>query len=156
MLALTGAGVTRFIAPCGGGGLASGLALACPDTEVVPVEPQGWDAVGRSLAAGELRGVTANPPPTICDALQPFVTSSLTLGVLAPRGVRGLTVSDAEVRAAQRFAFDRLRLVLEPGGAAALAAALAGKVALDGRTVVVLSGGNVDPVAFAAMLASVE
>ena len=154
MQAQTGAGITRIIAPCGGGGLASGIALALPDAEIVPVEPQGWDAVGRSLAAGTLTGVAENPPKTICDALQPFVTSPITLDVLAPRGVHGLTVTDDEVRAAQRFAFDRLRLVVEPGGAAALAAALAGKVALDGRTVIVLSGGNVDPQAFAAMLAN--
>ena len=152
MLAQMGEGITRIIAPCGGGGLASGLALALPDAEIVPVEPQGWDAVGRSLAAGELRGVAENPPKTICDALQPFVTSPLTFDVLASLDVHGLTVSDDEVRAAQRFAFDRLRLVVEPGGAAALAAALAGKVALDGRTVIVLSGGNVDPQQFAAML----
>jgi len=154
MLATEGAGITRIICPCGGGGLASGLALALPDAEIVPVEPQGWDAVGRSLAAGALTGVADNPPKTICDALQPFVTSPLTLDVLAPRGVHALTVSDDQVRAAQRFAFDRLRLVVEPGGAAALAAALAGKIAVDGRTVIVLSGGNVDPAQFAAMLAA--
>ena len=65
----------------------------------------------------------------------------------------GLAVTPAEVRAAQRLAFDRLRLVVEPGGAAALAAVLAGKVATDGRTAVVLSGGNVDPADFAAVLA---
>jgi threonine dehydratase len=65
-----------------------------------------------------------------------------------------VAVSEAEVRAAQRFAFARLRLVIEPGGAAALAAALAGKVPLDGRTAILLSGGNVDPAAFAQVLAS--
>lgn len=154
MLSQTSAGITRIVCPCGGGGLASGLALALPDAEVVPVEPLGWDAVGRSLAAGALTGVADNPPKTICDALQPFVTSPLTLDVLAPRGVHGVTVTDDEVRAAQRFAFDRLRLVVEPGGAAALAAALAGKAAVDGRTVIMVSGGNVDPQQFAAMLAA--
>ena len=65
-------------------------------------------------------------------------------------------MSEAEVRAAQRFAFARLRLVVEPGGAAALAAALAGQVAPDGRTAIVLSGGNVDPAAFARVLASAD
>lgn len=152
MQAQEGAPITRIVCPCGGGGLASGLALALPDAEVIPVEPLGWDAVGRSLAAGALTGVAENPPKTICDALQPFVTSPLTLGVLAPRGVQALTVTDDEVRTAQRFAFDRLRLVVEPGGAAALAAVLAGKSRVDGRTVVVLSGGNVDPAQFAKIL----
>ena len=153
LLAQAGGTITRIVCPCGGGGLASGLALALPEAQVVPVEPEGWDAVGRSLAAGELTGVAPDPPKTICDALQPFTTSPLTLGVLAPRGCRALTVTDDEVRIAQRFAFDRLRLVLEPGGAAAVAAALAGKVALDGLTVLVLSGGNVDPAQFAGVLA---
>ena len=66
----------------------------------------------------------------------------------------GLSVSEGEDAAAQRFAFANLRLVLEPGGAAALAAALAGKVPVDGRTAIVLSGGNVDPASFAAMLSA--
>lgn len=152
MRELAGAGITRIVCPCGGGGLASGLALALPDAEIVPVEPKGWDAVGRSLRAGTLTGIVENPPKTICDALQPFVTSPLAMDVLAPRGVKALTVTDDEVRAAQRFAFDRLRLVVEPGGAAALAAVLAGKVSADGQTVVVLSGGNVDPAQFAELL----
>jgi threonine dehydratase len=145
---------TRIVAPCGGGGLTAGLALACPEAEIVPVEPEGWDDVRRSLAAGEIVDVGPNPPPTACDALQTLATRPINFAVLQARVPRGLAVSEAEVRAAQRFAFERLRLVVEPGGAAALAAALAGKAPLDGRTAIVLSGGNVDPPAFAAVIAS--
>jgi threonine dehydratase len=144
---------TRIVCPCGGGGLTAGLALACPDAEIVPVEPEGWDDVRRSLEAGEIVAVGPNPPPTACDALQTLATRPVNFAVLEARVAKGLAVSEAEVRAAQRFAFARQRLVIEPGGAAALAAALAGKVALDGRTAIVLSGGNVDPAAFARVLA---
>jgi threonine dehydratase len=145
---------TRIVAPCGGGGLTAGLALACPEAEIVPVEPEGWDDVRRSLEAGEIVAVGPNPPPTACDALQTLATRPVNFAVLKARVPRGLAVSEAEVRAAQRYAFARLRLVVEPGGAAALAAALAGKVPVDGRTAIVLSGGNVDPAAFATVLAS--
>ena len=144
---------TRIVAPCGGGGLTAGLALACPDAEIVPVEPEGWDDVRRSLESGEIQRVAANAPPTPCDALQTPATFPINFAVLKQRCAFGLAVTPAEVRAAQRFAFSRLHLVLEPGGAAALAAALAGKVALDGRTVLILSGGNTDPDSFAKVLA---
>jgi threonine dehydratase len=147
---------TRIVCPCGGGGLTAGLALACPDAEIVPVEPEGWDDVRRSLLAGEIVAVAPNPPPTACDALQTLATRPVNFAVLKARVPKGLAVSEAEVRAAQRFAFGRLRLVIEPGGAAALAAALAGKVSLDGRTAIVLSGGNVDPATFARVLASAD
>jgi threonine dehydratase len=147
---------TRIVTPCGGGGLTAGLALACPDAEIVPVEPEGWDDVRRSLEAGEIVDVGHNPPPTACDALQTLATRPINFAVLKERVPRGLAVSEAEVRAAQRFAFERLRLVVEPGGAAGLAAVLAGKVAPGGRTAIVLSGGNVDPAAFARVLASTD
>lgn len=147
-------GPSRIVAPCGGGGLSAGLALACPDAEIVPVEPEGWDDVARSLAAGEILPVGPNPPPTACDALQTPVTWPINFAVLQGRAAPGLSVSEAEVRTAQRFAFSHLRLVLEPGGAAALAAALAGKVALDEGTVILLSGGNVDPTAFARVIST--
>jgi threonine dehydratase len=150
----TGEPPTRIVCPCGGGGLTAGLALACPDVEIIPVEPEGWDDVCRSLEAGEIVPVPANPPPTACDALQTLATRPVNFAVLKERCRVGLRVSEAEVRAAQRFAFARLRLVVEPGGAAALAAALAGKAPLDGRTAIVLSGGNVDPAAFARVIAS--
>ena len=95
----------------------------------------------------------ADAPKTICDALQPPATKPINLAVLRGRAEPGVTVTDAEVRAAQRFAFNTLRLVVEPGGAAALAAALAGKVLVDGDTVIMLTGGNADPAAFAATIA---
>jgi threonine dehydratase len=147
---------TRIVCPCGGGGLTAGLTLACPDAEIVPVEPEGWDDVRRSLLVGEIVAVAPNPPPTACDALQTLATRPVNFAVLKARVPKGLAVSEAEVRAAQRFAFGRLRLVIEPGGAAALAAALAGKVSLDGRTAIVLSGGNVDPATFARVLAPAD
>jgi threonine dehydratase len=149
-----GGAPTRIVTPCGGGGLTAGLALACPDAEIVPVEPEGWDDVRRSLEAGEIVDVGPNPPPTACDALQTLATRPINFAVLKERVPRGLAVSEAEVRAAQRFAFQRLRLVVEPGGAAGLAAVLAGKVAPGGRTAIVLSGGNVDPAAYAAVIGS--
>jgi len=144
---------TRIVAPCGGGGLTAGLALACPDAEIVPVEPEGWDDVRLSLEAGEIRRVAANAPPTACDALQTPATFPINFAVLKERCAFGLAVTPEEVRTAQRFAFEKLHLVIEPGGAAALAAALAGKVALDGQTVLILSGGNTDPESFAKVLA---
>ncbi len=143
----------RIIACCGGGGLTAGLALACPDAEVIPVEPAGWDDVARSLASGTIQNVGPNPPPTACDALQTLATAPVNFAVLRERCKFGLSVTEEEVRAAQRFAFSRLRLVLEPGGAVALAAVLAGKALADEQTVVIASGGNVDPEAFARLLA---
>ncbi|MFB0611666.1 threonine ammonia-lyase [Aurantiacibacter poecillastricola] len=136
---------TRILACCGGGGLTAGLALACPDARVVPVEPEGWDDVCRSIESGEIQSVGKNPPATACDALQTFATKPVNFAVLKARCEYGLRVTEAEVREAQRFAFSHLRLVLEPGGAVALAAALSGKAKLDGTTVIILSGGNVDP-----------
>lgn len=147
---------SRIVAPCGGGGLVAGLALACPDAGIVPVEPVGWDKVGQALRAGGLVSLdSAAAPFTICDALQPPATKPINLDVLRGRADPGVTVTDDEVRAAQRFAFAKLRLVVEPGGAAALAAALAGKVTLDSDTVIVLSGGNTDAASFAATIGSV-
>ena len=145
---------TRIVCPCGGGGLTAGLALACPDAAIVPVEPEGWDDVRISLERGEIVGVADPSVPTACDALQTPATRPINFAVLKGRVPFGLAVSPAEVRAAQRWAFARLHLVIEPGGAAALAAVLAGKVAIDGRTVVVLSGGNTDAADFAAVINS--
>jgi threonine dehydratase len=153
MEALAGGGPQRIVAPCGGGGLSAGLALACPEAEIVPVEPEGWDDVGRSLAADQILSVSKDAPPTACDALQTPSTRPINFAILRERCERALVVSPAEVRAAQRLAFAKLRLVLEPGGAAALAAVIAGYVELDGRTAVVLSGGNTDAAAFAKVLA---
>ncbi|MBB4630494.1 threonine ammonia-lyase [Sphingosinicella soli] len=137
---------------CGGGGFASGIALALPDSAIVVVEPEGYDDVTRSLASGTIEPVR-NPGPTLCDALQTLVTVPLTFGILHGRGARGVAVSEAEVKAAVAFAFRELKLVVEPGGAAALAAVLAGKLDLAGKTVALtLSGGNVDAEVYRACL----
>jgi threonine dehydratase len=135
----------RIVIPCGGGGLASGIALACPDAEIVIVEPEGWDDMQRSLDAGEIVPVGVDAPPTLCDALQTPRVSPITFGILKYRASAALSVSDDEVKDAIRWAWDNHQLVVEPGGAAGLAAVLAGKVEPATGTVVVLSGGNVDP-----------
>ena len=146
---------TRIVACCGGGGLTAGLALACPDAEIVPIEPEGWDDVCRSLESGSIQRVDlANAPPTACDALQTPSTRPMNFAVLQERIRRWARVSECEVRDAQRYAFGKLRLVVEPGGAVALAAVLAGKVPTDGRTAVTLSGGNADPQAFARVIST--
>ncbi len=147
------AGPDQVIACCGGGGLSAGLALACPDAEIIAVEPEGWDDVTRSLAAGEILSVEDLAYPTECDALQTPQTWPINFAVLRARGVRGVVVTRDEVRHAMRVAFERLHLVVEPGGAAALAAVLAGKVKLGEATLVTLSGGNVDPQHYAEILA---
>lgn len=144
---------SRIVACCGGGGLTAGLGLGAPGAKINPVEPVGWDMVGQAMARGELVHAAPDAPKTICDALQPNVTKALNLGLLMGRAEPGVTVTDDEVRTAQRFAFAHLRLVVEPGGAAALAAALAGKVPVDGDTVIMLTGGNADPAAYAATIA---
>lgn len=149
-------GPTRIVCPCGGGGLTAGLALACPDAEIVPVEPEGWDDVRLSLEKGEIVPVPDPKFPTQCDALQTPATWPINFAVLKERVARGFAVTAAEVRAAQRWAFANLHLVIEPGGAAALAAVLAGKVPVDGRTAVILSGGNTDADAFARVLSTTD
>ena len=143
----------RVVTPCGGGGLAAGLALALPDAAVTVVEPDGWDDMRRSLEAGWIEEVGPNPPPTACDALQTQRVSPLTFDVLSRRGAEGVAVSEAETAAAQRWAAERLRLVVEPGGAVALAAVLTGRVRAAAGMLVVLSGGNVDLAAYAKALA---
>ena len=144
---------THVVTPCGGGGLAAGLTLALPEARITVVEPEGWDDMRRSLEAGWIEPVGDNPPPTACDSLQTTRVSPLTFEVLARRGAEGVAVSEAEVAAAQRFAAERLRLVVEPGGAVALAALLAGKVTAADGMLVLLSGGNVDRAAYARVLA---
>ena len=145
--------VRRILVCTGGGGLAAGIALAVPGAEIVCVEPAGWDDMGRSLAAGAIEPVGPNPPPTLCDALQTPLVSPITFGILHARGARGVSVSEEEVKAAVRWAWDELQLVVEPGGAVALAALLAGKVPLEPGTVATLSGGNIDPALHAQIVA---
>jgi threonine dehydratase len=135
----------RIVVPCGGGGLASGIALAAPDAEMVIVEPAGWDDMARSLELGEIVPVAADAPATFCDALQTPRVSPITFGILSQRETTALSVTDAEAAEAVRFAWERHGLTVEPGGAVAVAALLAGKVAPLEDTVVVLSGGNIDP-----------
>lgn len=145
---------SSVVVPCGGGGFAAGLALALPDADIVLVEPEGWDDMRRSLEAGWIEPVGDNPPFTACDALQTKEVSQLTFDVLSRRDARGLAVNEAEIRDAQRWAAAKLRLVLEPGGAVALAALLAGKVEAKPGLLILLSGGNADPDAYAAVLGS--
>jgi len=135
----------RIIVPCGGGGLASGIALACPDAEIAIVEPEGWDDMRRSLDLGEIVPVSSDAPSTLCDALQTPRVSPITFGILQERDAKALTASEQAVREAVRWAWDKHKLVVEPGGAIALAALLSGEAEPAEGTVVVLSGGNVDP-----------
>lgn len=141
---------------CGGGGLIAGSALALraffPDVAVWAVEPEGFDDTARSLAAGER---LQNDPSakTICDALMAPTPGHMTFEINRAVLAGGLAVSDDETRAAIRYAATELKLVAEPGGAVALAAALTGKLELAGKTaVVVISGGNIDPELLAEIL----
>jgi threonine dehydratase len=143
----------RILVNCGGGGLTSGIALACPDAEVIPVEPEGWDDMLRSLELGEIVPVGPNPPPTLCDAIQTLKVSPITFGILRARGTRGLAVSEDETKAAVRWAWLEHGLVVEPGAAVSLAALLAGKSEIVPETVVLLSGGNIDPALHAKLVA---
>ena len=148
-----GAPPDRVVVPCGGGGLSAGIALAVPGAEMVIVEPEGWDDMACSLAAGEILPVADSAPPTRCDALQTRRVSPLTFEALRAAGARGVSVSEEEVAGAMAFAARHLRLVAEPGGAVALAALLADKAGPAAeRTVVVVSGGNVDPLVYAEIL----
>lgn len=141
------------IVPCGGGGLSAGIALALPESEIIVAEPEGWDDMARSLALGRIVPVEEPAPPTLCDALQTKLVSPLTFGALRDAGARGVAVSEDEVADAIVFAFRDLRLVAEPGGAAALAVLLSGKAGdVPDGSVVVVSGGNVDPALYADIL----
>lgn len=141
---------------CSGGGLAAGMATALtsafPGIKVYAVEPAGFDDTARSLAAGE-RVSNAPGAKSICDALLVERPGALTFEVNRKLLAGALAVTDAEVRHAMRFAYEHLKLVVEPGGAAALAALLAGKADMKGKNVaVILSGGNVDPALLAEVL----
>ncbi|MBA3812402.1 MAG: threonine/serine dehydratase [Caulobacteraceae bacterium] len=154
--AALGAAVDLVVGPVGGGGLMAGVAVAIrarsPATAIFGVEPEGHDDTRLSLAAGERRSAPA-APRSLCDALEAPMPGALTFPLLQDSLAGVLTVSDAEVAAAMRHAFFTLKLVVEPGGAVALAALLAGKLDLAGRTAaIILSGGNVDLELFARVL----
>ncbi len=154
-MAALGMGVpSRVVIPCGGGGLSAGIALALKDSAITVVEPEGWDDMRRSLEAFWIEPVGPNPPPTACDSLQTLRVSPLTFDVLSRRDATGVAVSESEIAAAQRWAAEKLRLVIEPGGAVGLAAVLSGKVRLEPGLLVILSGGNVDLAAYAKAMAA--
>jgi threonine dehydratase len=152
MRALTGSEPDQLVVCCGGGGLASGSALANPEARIMVVEPEGWDDMKRSLEGGTIVPVEKDPPATECDALQTLRVAPITFDILKGRNAQGLSVSPDEVHHAMRIAFEKLRLVVEPGGAVALAAILAGKVPLTDRTAITLSGGNVDNQLYAKII----
>ena len=146
----------QILVPTGGGGLVGGCGLVfkhyLPKSEVFSVEPLDFDDYRRSIKAGE---IVSNPTTTgsICDALMSPSAGELTFTVNRSQLSPGLAVSDDEVREAMRFAFERLKLVVEPGGAVALAAILTGKAdCRDKNTAIVLSGGNVDAQMYATVL----
>ena len=140
---------------CGGGGLTSGIALAlaarAPALRARPVEPEGFDDVAQSLATG---AVVTNPPRSgLCDAIVTPSPGKLTWPILQAHCGAGLVVSDAQALQAMALAFEHLKIVLEPGGAVALAAAIFHGDQIAGDTVIaVASGGNVDRAVFARAL----
>ena len=143
----------QVLVNCGGGGLIAGTAIAMQATfagvAVHPVEPEGFDDTARSLLSGEREHIDESAR-SICDALQAHSPGAMTFAINKRLLEKGLVVTDAEVRAAMRFAFANLKLVVEPGGAASLAAVLSGKIdTRDKTTIVAISGGNVDSELFA-------
>lgn len=145
---------------CGGGGLTSGIATAleakAPGLRVRPVEPEGFDDVARSLDTGEIQS-NAGPEVGLCDAVLTPAPGALTFAVMKRLCGPGIVVSDDQVKAAMAIAAIRLKLVVEPGGAVALAAALFHGDALDpGPVIATLSGGNIDPGLFAQITAKFE
>lgn len=147
-----------LICPAGGGGLISGTSVALkdafPDAAIHPAEPEGFDDWARSLASGTRQGV--NPDArSICDAIVTPTPGAITFGIGANILSKGFAVSDSEVLAAMKVAFNELKLVVEPGGCVAFAALLTGKLDPRDRTIVcVLSGGNVDADVFQRALAA--
>lgn len=148
-------GTLHIIACCGGGGLSAGLSLACPEAKISIAEPEGWDDVIRSLEAGKIVPVADQSFPTPCDALQTPSTFPINFDVLNGRVQSSAVVSPADIATAMRLVFEKLHLVVEPGGTAALAAVLSGKVTPEGTAVVTLSGGNVDWGTFRQMIGEV-
>jgi len=151
-----GASLDQLLVCCGGGGLISGIATLVaaesPATQIYSVEPEQFDDTARSLHSGQ-RESNAAGAFSICDALLAPEPGALTFEINRRLLAGGLVVTDDEVRHAMRFAFSRLKLVVEPGGAVALAALLAGKMDTRHKTTgIVISGGNVDPSLFASVI----
>ena len=145
------------VAPASGGGLIAGIATAVkarfPQAAVMCAEPEGFDDHARSLRAGHREAHDAKGR-TICDALMALIPGEITFAINGRLLAQGIVASDAEVGTAMAFAFRELKLVVEPGGAVALAALLAGRIEARGKTIViVLSGGNVDADLFAKLIA---
>lgn len=150
--------IDQLLCGASGGGLIAGINLSmaslAPDTPVIGVEPQAYNDTLLSLAAGERLTHAPVAHPTICDALMTDRPGELTFPINR-RLERVVTVSDAEVAEAVAYAFRTLKQVVEPGGAVSLAALLSGKVEVAGKTtVLVLSGGNVDPGLFSEIIES--
>ncbi|MDO7556205.1 MAG: threonine/serine dehydratase [Loktanella sp.] len=148
------AGVTEadVVVCCGGGGLTSGIALAlvedAPKMRVHPAEPAGFDDVTRSLAAGK---ILSNPSVSgsICDAIVTPQPGALTFPIMQAHCGAGVVVTDEDCLRAMGLAYERLKIVVEPGGAAALAAALFYPDQFEGDAIIaVTTGGNVDPATF--------
>ena len=143
-----------LVTPVGGGGLIAGCATAAkalqPSIRVVGVEPRAGDDTARSFAAGER--IEIEVPRTIADGLQATAPGELTFEVNRMLVDEVVTVDDAEIVDAMAFLFDRLKLVVEPSGAVAVAALLTGRVRAHGRIGVVVSGGNVGVARFAELL----
>ncbi len=148
-------GIDAIVTPVGGGGLLSGSSIAAhgfdPDIAMYGVEPQTGNDFQQSLERGEI--VHIDVPHTIADGLQTQAPGELTFAAVRAHHGRIVTVSDAELCDAMRFAFERLKIVLEPSGAAGIAAMLSGKIDLGGKRVgIVISGGNVDVDRFTQLL----
>lgn len=155
-VAVAGAHLDCLLVPCGGGGLAAGISIAVkersPRTQIYAVEPEGYDDHVRSLISGR-RERADMQQSSICDALLVPMPGDLTWQINRQNLAGGIAVGDSEVRRAMRYAFDVLKLVVEPGGAVALAAVMSKKIDPKFKTVgIVLSGANVDPALFCETL----
>ena len=151
---------SQVLINCGGGGLSAGSAVALKarlhGVSVRTVEPDEFDDTARSIAAGERLRIAAGSR-SICDSLLAESPGRLPFEIHRRFFDAGLTVSDREVREAMRFAFQNLKMVVEPGGAVSLAAVLSGKIETAGKTTaIVISGGNVDMEQFAAIQQSAD
>jgi len=145
-----------IVCPVGGGGLLSGTAIAAhgvdPNVQVYGVEPQAGDDFKQSLDKGER--VHIDVPRTIADGQQTQSPGEITFRIAQDENAKVVTVTDDQIREAMRFAFERLKIVVEPSGASALAAVLSGAIPVAGNRVgIIISGGNVDAGRFASLVA---